>query len=200
MTGLTFFDHEKGPRHGEILRHEALQEAAGRIVCYLSDDDLWLPDHVASMLELLDSADFAHALPIGIRVDGTVFPWPGHLEIASSRERVIAFLNFIPLSCGAHTLDRYKRLPFGWRTTPDTISTDVYMWSQILEQPDCVARSGIRPTVLHFPSPWREHMTSEERLEELTGWSARIAEPGFRSRVHFNRDRRYRPGACLHRR
>jgi hypothetical protein len=180
---VTFFDNEKGPRHGELLRHEALQQATGRIVCYLSDDDLWLPDHVAAMLDLLDGADFAHALPIGIRVDGTIFPWPGHLETATSRDRVVGFINFIPLSCGAHTLDRYRQLPHGWRTTPETISTDVYMWSQILEQPDCVARSGIRPTVLHFPTPWRREMTPEQRLEELVGWRGRIAVPGFEAEL-----------------
>jgi glycosyltransferase involved in cell wall biosynthesis len=180
---VTFFDNEKGPRHGEILRHEALQQATGRIVCYLSDDDLWLPDHVASMLNLLDGADFAHALPIGIRIDGTIFPWAGHLEVASSRDQVIAHVNFIPLSCGAHTLDRYRRLPFGWRTTPEGTSTDVYMWSQILQQPECVARSGARPTVVHFPSPWRKEMSLEQRLEELALWRKRIGTPGFEAEL-----------------
>jgi hypothetical protein len=176
---VTFFDNEKGPRHGELHRHAALQDATGRIVCYLSDDDLWLPDHVSSMLSLLEGADFAHAQPVGLRVEGTLFSWPGHLEVASSRDRVIAYANFIPLSCGAHTLDRYRKLPFGWRTTPEGIHTDVYMWSQILEQPDCVARSGARPTVLHFPSHWRTEMTPDRRLEELAGWRRRIADPGF---------------------
>ena len=179
---VTFFDKEKGPRHGELHRHEALHQASGRIVCYLSDDDLWLHDHVASMLGLLDGADFAHALPIGIRLDGSVFPWAGHLEVANSRDRVIAYLNFIPLSTGAHTLDRYRRLPFGWRTTPEGISTDAYMWSQILQEPGCVARSGTRPTVLHFPSPWREEMTPDQRLEELARWRKRIAAPDFEAR------------------
>jgi hypothetical protein len=176
---VTFFDNEKGPRHGELHRHAALQSATGRIVCYLSDDDLWLPNHVSSMLGLLEDADFAHAQPIGLRVEGTVFSWPGHLGVANSRERVIAYANFIPLSCAAHTLERYRKLPFGWRTTPEGIHTDVYMWSQILGQPDCLARSGTRPTVLHFPSIWRTDMTPDQRLEELAGWKKRIADPAF---------------------
>ena len=176
---VTFFDNEKGPRHGELHRHAALQNATGRIVCYLSDDDLWLPNHVSSMLGLLENADFAHAQPIGLHVEGTVFSWSGHLGVASSRDRVIAYANFIPLSCGAHTLDSYRKLPHGWRTTPEGIHTDVYMWSQILEQPDCVARSGTRPTVLHFPSPWRTEMTPDQRLEELEGWRRRIADSSF---------------------
>jgi hypothetical protein len=179
---VTFFDNEKGPRHGETLRHEALQQADGRIVCYLSDDDLWLADHVSSMLELLDTADFAHALPVGIRVDGTAYVWPGHLSVPESRDRVISYSNFIPLSCGAHTLDFYRRLPFGWRTTPDGITTDVYMWSQILSEPGCVTQSGGMPTVLHFPSSWRPEMTPEHRLDELARWHARILDGAFGAR------------------
>jgi hypothetical protein len=179
---VRFFDNDKGPRHGEILRHAALQQASGGIVCYLADDDLWLPDHVASMLDLLDGADFGHALPVGIRIDGSLFLWAGDLGVPVSRRRVVAFDNFIPLSCGAHTMELYRRLPFGWRTTPDPIATDVYMWSQILSEPGCVARSGARPTVVHFPSPWRAEMTETERRDELAIWQDRISEPAFEER------------------
>lgn len=179
---VTFFDNDKGPRHGEILRHAALKQATGRIVCYLSDDDLWLPGHVASMLDLLDGADFAHAIPVGIRVDGTLFLWAGHLEVPISLRRVVAFDNFIPLSCGAHTMDLYRRLPSGWQTTPHDVATDVYMWSQILSQPGCRARSGSRPTVMHFPSTWRSEMTPAQRLGELAKWHHHASEPAFETR------------------
>ena len=40
---VRFFDLPKGPRHGELNRHETLRQATGNIVCYLSDDDLLLP-------------------------------------------------------------------------------------------------------------------------------------------------------------
>jgi glycosyltransferase involved in cell wall biosynthesis len=43
---VRWLDNPKGPRNGELHRHAALQEAQGEIVCYLSDDDLWLPGHV----------------------------------------------------------------------------------------------------------------------------------------------------------
>jgi len=55
---VRFFDHPKGPRHGEPYRHEALGEARGDIVCYLCDDDLWLPQHVELVREALEGADF----------------------------------------------------------------------------------------------------------------------------------------------
>ena len=176
---VRFFDNEKGPRHGEIHRHAALQHATGQIVCYLSDDDLWLRDHIATMLEMLQNADFAHSLPVGIRTDGSMMTWVGDLSVSSSRKRVVENRNFIPLSCGAHTLDQYKRLPYGWRTTPSGIHTDVYMWSQILSDAQCVARSGNRATTLHFPSSLRPDMTLDDRLSELTTWQSRTGSPSF---------------------
>src|SRR5262245_53977918 len=47
---IRFFDNTKGEANGERHRHAALQQAQGEIVCYLGDDDLWLPHHLAVML------------------------------------------------------------------------------------------------------------------------------------------------------
>src|SRR5882724_7051582 len=58
---VRFFDHPKHARRGEPYRDEALQTARGRVVCYLCDRDLYLPDHVETMDGLLKEADFAHA-------------------------------------------------------------------------------------------------------------------------------------------
>ena len=63
---VRFFDFPKGERHGERHRHVALQEAAGEIICYLSDDDLLLPGHLVEMRRLLEHADFAHGAPVGV--------------------------------------------------------------------------------------------------------------------------------------
>ena len=40
---VRFFDHPKHARRGEPYRHEALQEARGRVVCYLCDRDSICP-------------------------------------------------------------------------------------------------------------------------------------------------------------
>src|SRR5882724_3504899 len=69
---IRFFDHPKGPRHGEVYRAEALRQARGRIVCYLGDDDLWLPDHVERMERLLDTADFGHSMHVEAAEDGSL--------------------------------------------------------------------------------------------------------------------------------
>ena len=179
---VRFFDNPKAPSRGEILRHAALQEARGEIVCYLSDDDLWLPDHVATMLDLLTDADFAHALPLRVNAGGDLGFYIVNLALAADRALILSGTNRVPLSCGAHTRALYRRLPHGWRTTPAGTPTDLYMWQQILGQPECRAASGTRPTVLNFPSPQRADWTAADRLAELVRWSAGIADPAWRER------------------
>ena len=176
---VKFLDNPKGPRHGELHRHAALQEAQGEIVCYLSDDDLWLPDHVAEMQALLAESDFAHALPCRIDGESRIEHLRVDLFLEYYRELLLAGENRIPLSCGAHTLELYRRLPHGWRTTPAGTYTDLYMWQQILSVPGCRATSGKRPTVLHLPSFAREDWSDEQRLAELDRWSERLSDATF---------------------
>jgi GalNAc5-diNAcBac-PP-undecaprenol beta-1,3-glucosyltransferase len=180
---VRWFENPKGPRHGELHRHAALQEARGEIVCYLCDDDLWLPNHVERMQALLDGNDFAYTCPFWIDPQGEIRCYRVDLRLPYFRELFAAGENRIPLSCGAHTLDLYRRLSAGWRTTPAGTFTDLYMWQQILSVPGCRAAGDSVPTVLHFPSPERIGWSSEERLAELDQWAARLEEPDFRAEL-----------------
>src|SRR5262245_58512149 len=84
---VRFIDNPKGERHGELHRDAALQNVNGEIVCYLADDDLWLPTHVETMLSLLREADFATTVPLRFEPDGH---WilPADYQIESSRTMV----------------------------------------------------------------------------------------------------------------
>jgi glycosyltransferase involved in cell wall biosynthesis len=177
---VRFFDNPKGPRHGEVHRHKALAGAQGRIVCYLGDDDLWLTDHVEYMSQLLDQADFAHALPACMDGQGQLRHWAIDLALPLFREMHLAGANRIPFSYAAHTLDMYRRLPWGWRTTPENAFTDLYMWQQFLAHPQCRVRSGTRPTVLWFPATLRQGWTHDQRVAEIERWSRNIANPRWR--------------------
>jgi glycosyltransferase involved in cell wall biosynthesis len=177
---VRFFDNPKGPRHGEIHRHAALREARGEIVCYLSDDDLWLPEHVEYMLALLQGADFAHACPARMERAGGVFVYPGELALPFYRRSMLSGVNFIPLSHAAHTLDMYRRLPYGWRTTPPGTPTDLYMWQQFISDSSCRAVSGSRPTAVNFPRWLHPEVSVEERLAELELWAERMASKDWR--------------------
>jgi glycosyltransferase involved in cell wall biosynthesis len=177
---VRFFDNPKGPRNGELHRHRALAEARGEIVCYLSDDDLWLPDHVATMRGLLTAADFAHALPVKIEPDGEIGGWTVDLAQPGYRELILTVENRVPFSCAAHTLAMYRRLPHGWRTSPPGTPTDLHMFRQFLALPDCRAVSGTMPTVLVFPSPSRRGWSIDDRCRELDAWIARQSDSDWR--------------------
>jgi hypothetical protein len=179
---IRYLDFPKGPRNGEIHRHVALEEARGRIVCYLSDDDLWFPNHLAVMDSMLqDDVGFAHALPLTVEPGGKVADWPVDLALPYYRRQVLAGRNRISLSCGGHTLEAYRRLPIGWSTTPmATGGTDTYMWQKLLAS-GCRAMSGTQPTVLVFPSPLRLGWSIERRVEELSQWRRQVEAPEWRT-------------------
>jgi hypothetical protein len=172
---IRFFDNPKGPRHGELHRHAALREARGEIVCYQADDDLWRPDQVAELQALLSRSDFAHSVALGVEPAGSLFPWLGVLESGAFRGLMRAGVNFLPLCAVGHRLAVYRTLPHGWRTTPQGIPTDLYMWQQFLDQPGIRLASGVRPTVIHFATPHRRTWTLEQRLQELERWANRLA-------------------------
>jgi glycosyltransferase involved in cell wall biosynthesis len=181
---VTFFDNPKGERHGERHRHEALQYASGRIVCYLSDDDLLLGDHVAEMGRLLENADFAHSAPFVVEHDESL----AFAAIDLSQRRFWPFLaegrwNKIVLTGAAHTLDAYHRLPYGWRPAPPDVWTDLHMWRQFLQLPGLRALTGTRITALHLPDQDRQGLSAAERAQELESWWTRMQAPGFRQRL-----------------
>ena len=179
---IRFFDCPKGPRKGEIHRHDALQHAQGRFVAYLGDDDCWMPNHLEVMNELLSDADFGHTLQIGVNGTGDLVVMPGDLAHAAFRDRMLyTMFNCFDFTFAGHTLEAYRKLPYGWRTTPQEFPwTDLYMWRQFLAEPWCRARSAMVPTGINTWTHQRPHLTDAERAEELIYWRAQVARPEFR--------------------
>lgn len=178
---VRFFDFAKGPGRGELHRHQVLQEARGEIVCYLFDDDLWLPDHVAVMQALLRDADFAFTMPVVVHPDGALSPWfvdlsrPLHRRLFTDTRSGTAS---VP-TCAAHTMGLYRRLPSGWRTAPRGHAPDKHMWAQCLADPACVATSTSRPTAIIFPDPPRRTWPLSRRLVELAEWSRGVHDSAW---------------------
>jgi len=171
---VRFLDREKGERHGERHRHEALAGARGAIVCYAADDDLWLPWHVETLQGALADADLAHTLALGIDGDGAPtlsFFDAGHRGNRRYMER--ARVGF-GLANGAHTLAAYRRLPHGWRPAPPDVHSDLHMWRQFLDA-GCRVRGVARPTVVHFGSPFRKGWTAELRAPDAEVRVQRLA-------------------------
>jgi|SRR5271157_1749191 len=49
---IKVFVFPKSPRTGEPYRDIVIKQTTGKIICYCSHDDLWLPDHVRTMEKL----------------------------------------------------------------------------------------------------------------------------------------------------
>jgi glycosyltransferase involved in cell wall biosynthesis len=176
---VRFFDLPKGERRGEKHRDTVLREARGEIVCYLSDDDVLFPNHVAEMRRLLRDADFAHPPPVIVLPDGVLRYRPADL----SRPEFFDLIrrgqnNFISLTGASHTPAVYRRLPYGWRPAPAGKGTDIHMWEQFWTLPDLRGATGRRLTAIHFPDPDWSRVDPALRVAELERWLALSSAPG----------------------
>jgi len=180
---VRFFDREKGERHGEQLRHEALQESTAPLVAYLSDDDLLLPDHVVRMRRLLAGADVARGLPVHVTASGELEYHPFDLAVPEFRALLARGLVGGALTGISHTRALYDRLPDGWSPAPADVPTDIHMLRKLIAPPGIRGATDDRVTALIFPSPLRAQMTADERAAELAHWWRRMHELRFRTEL-----------------
>jgi len=176
---VRFFDNPKGERRGERHRHHAIAQAQGELIFYLSDDDLWLPHHVETLVNALETSDWAHTISAWLLPDGEM--GVNILDLADTFYRDWMFRDSHPPSPGlsqtGHTLALYEKLPLGWNPAPGELPTDVHMWRQILAIDWVRPRSVPALTAISFPSPPRHDWSAEQRAEELARWAARLSEP-----------------------
>lgn len=174
---VRFFDNPKGPNHGEIHRDAAIRESSGRIISYLSDDDLWFDDHLATLTALLEGADFAYTLTVCPLANGDIDLIYGDMSDPVYRERMLAGQNFVAPSTVAHTRAAYDRLPHGWTTAKPGDFADLTCWRQFLEIPDLRFRFSGKVTALHPPAQDPHRAAGERaRLDQLAKWSAALAD------------------------
>ena len=176
-TRIEFVDLPKAGRTGERHRHLVLSGSQARFIAYLGDDDLFAPDHLAIVSELLEHHDVVTPLSTAITPDGKVDCYPWSLAEEPSRRKALEGISLFSLTGLCHTLDAYRRLPFGWRDTPEGYYTDQYMLLQFLAEPWC--RFGLTevPTVAHLADSQRRDMSADERLDELLAVRDRLGAP-----------------------
>lgn len=178
---IRVFEHPKGERNGEIYRHQALQEARGEHVCQISDDDLWLPNHLTEMTMLMRSVDFGHISMVWILPNQKARVDLRSLADPSIRQRMLSeSWNFFGPTTVGYRLSAYKRLPQGWSPAPRGMHSDLFMWRKFLAQPDISAGSRIAVTSAHLAAAQRQDRSLKEREAEIRLWSERLADPMFR--------------------
>jgi hypothetical protein len=164
---LVFVDLPKAGRTGERHRHRVLVDSEADIVTYLSDDDLMFPDHVEQMVGLLEQCDVAATMGSQLRPDGVVEAWPWSLGEEPGRTMALQGTSLVSLTGLSHTMDSYRRLPHGWRDTPEGFYTDQYMLLQFLHEDWCRFDVADVPTTIHLADALRKDMTPSQRFDEL---------------------------------
>ena len=170
---VVLLDLPKAPGFGWENRNEALGRARGEVIAYLSDDDLWLPDHLQRIGELFDAevADVVQANACVIHPDGSLELSGLDWRVPEYRRRFLAVEeNRTPSSAVSHVRGAAEAAG-GWRTV--TIDGDVDLWRRIV-------RSGastvamMEPTVLFFGA---RRGTPEERAQQARDYMEKLRDP-----------------------
>jgi glycosyltransferase involved in cell wall biosynthesis len=181
---IRVFSFPKGQRLGEAHRHTALEQARGRYVCQLADDDLWFPEHLELMAALLADLEFGHLLHINVSTDDIPFTVLTDLSGPGIRAKMLAeIFNFFGPSNAGYRMETYRRLPDGWSPAAPDVPTDLNMWRKFLALPGIVAGTGFVVSSIHFPTDRRRDWTLAQRREEIARYSGIIATAQGRERL-----------------
>jgi hypothetical protein len=185
---VRFLDLPKGPHHGELHRHDAIQQSSGEIIAYLCDDDLFLPDHLADLVGLLETHDFVQSLNGCIDSDGEMVVYPGDLADPEFVRRVCdptGGFNFVSITGTAHTRDFYERVDEPWHTTPSGEFPDQHQWGRMLSAGGARAATSRRMTSVQFPGhhAGRASWDDDRRVAEIRSWADAVAAPDGQHRV-----------------
>lgn len=169
---IKFFDFPKHIRRGEPYRHQVLTRyAEGTYIAYLLDRDLWLPNHLETLLLLFQKN--------GNFVASNVFKILQDKNIDFDLSHTVRTFLF---STVGHTLELYKNLPHGWRLTPAHLFTDTYMWEQFQENSNFRVSVCYTPSVLYFKrGATYPGIPTEKRVDELKNWCDKLLEPTLHS-------------------
>jgi hypothetical protein len=174
--------HPKSERYGESYRDRIIRESCAEVILQLGDDDLWAPDHIDCMLDVLEGADWSNQAPLRVAPDGTAEWWPINHGTAGLRSSIVAG---VPVSAGpnfvAYRREVYLRLSEGWTCAPPSGPSDAFMWAKFFRLPSLSVASTAATTAVKFPShvAGRENLTTGQRLAELQPWLPRISQSGF---------------------
>jgi glycosyltransferase involved in cell wall biosynthesis len=172
------FAFEKGERHGEAHRHTILTGADSDFVAQIGDDDLWLPDYLAEMARLLETADFGNLPQVSIRKDGMIHVASASLGDAQVRERMMTQRwNLFGPSFAGYRLAAYRRLPVGWSPAPPGIWSDLHMWRKFLAMREFRFETRFSFEAVKFAAESRTSMTLARRAEEIRWYAERFAVP-----------------------
>ena len=152
---VRLFNLPKAPYFGYANRNVALREARGEFVAFAAHDDLLFPDHLAVLLEALESSghQWGYSRPLWVSTDGVIVPSGTNLTLPDELDVFLTEANTIPASCVVYRrscLDRYGYWPEDVASAADWVH-----WTKIVEGGGRALTYVEQPTCLHFSANWR---------------------------------------------
>lgn len=188
---IEIFVFPKSPRTGEPYRDIVISHTTGKIICYCSHDDLWLPKHVKIMEKALKNCCFTHTLHTFVNphaLSEDMSDWLGGIYWINLDQKIVERMqsgeNFFGLTFGAHARECYYKLPEGWVTTPDkNTPTDLHMWCKFLANFGENCKTTVKISALCFPQIPRKEWTEQQRYSELKFYYNKIQTMPFRRKI-----------------
>lgn len=144
---VELMDMPKGVGRGWGHRNEALRRAQGDAIAYLSDDDMWLPDHLERAGEQIDTGnvDLVQATACLVHTNGTLQVWAQDWRVPRIRELMLTGERHrTPMSAISHRAGLAEEAG-GWPALPPTSGWgDHDLWCRML---------ALEPRLAHLPSP-----------------------------------------------
>ena len=163
----------KGERLGELHRNGVFASLDTDFVCYLSDDDLWAPDHLSAMAAALERGDVAHTNHLFVDGDGKLHAVAVDLNDDTTRRAHLDGSSFVCLSAIGHTMAAVRDGGLRWRLTPADRYTDWYFLTGAMELGLEFGATN-RVTMLNIASVFRRGWSQQRRLDEIDRWLPKV--------------------------
>jgi GalNAc5-diNAcBac-PP-undecaprenol beta-1,3-glucosyltransferase len=202
---IKVYTFPKSPRTGEPYRDIVIKETTGKIICYCSHDDLWLPYHIETLEETLKKCRFTHSInayvntPENIKDRKNIFKKVRWIDLENKTvvKKMHSGKGFFGLTCGAHRRDCYYELKEGWATTPrEDIPTDLYMWCKFLDAFGEHCKTTKKITSLNFAMYIRKDWSEQNRSDELKDYFEKLQDPAFLRKIDEH-SLKFRPFSLL---
>ena len=167
-------DLPKAHGYGYAHRNRSLEEAAGDVITWLGDDDLFLPDHLERIGALWDGGEVdVVTAPAAVVAPDDAVEWVGTDWSEPYFARDLERANSHPMSSVSIRVAT-ARAAGGWDAALPR-AADWDLWRRALASGARPAATDV-PTVLHFRATGRDQAWPD-RVRQNTEWGARLRDP-----------------------
>ena len=155
---LKWYDLPKAPNFGYANRNIVLKEAKGKLIAYMTHDDLWLSDHLESFLPFFDNQniEIVYSRPLWVIPHGMIVPGFFNIEHDPVRAYFLEVGNQIPSDCFIHRQECFVKYGYWDESIP--MAGDWDFWKRIIKGGGENNFAYLdTPTCLHFKAHWHQN-------------------------------------------